>query len=193
MIDLLNQPGFQRRVIPLSVKAWHQMIAKGLAPERAELIRGVIVEKMPKSILHIKLAGRLFIILLEAVGSRFWVRKEDPLSLEDSEPEPDLSVIEGREEEFNSHPSTAKLVVEVSVSTLAEDRAQAPIYAEAGVEEYWIINGRERCIEVFRKPGSAGYEIQETHTAGQTLLCAALPGVSVDVAALFQGLPEAEA
>ena len=55
----LQEPGFQKRAMPLSVKAWHGMIAQGLAPKRAELIRGAIIEKMSKSILHAKLNSRL--------------------------------------------------------------------------------------------------------------------------------------
>lgn len=189
MIELLNQPGFQKRVMPLSVRAWHEMIAQGVAPDRAELIQGVIVEKMPKSILHIKLAGRLFKLLLEALPVAFWVRKEDPLTLQESEPEPDVSVVAGSEQEYQAHPGTARLVIEVSISTLEDDRALAAVYAEAGVEEYWIVNGRERWIEVFRQPAGRGYGVQELVRTGQTVECRALPGVVVDVAALFEGLP----
>src|SRR5438067_441948 len=125
----LKEPGFQRRAVPLSVKTWHWMIAEGLAPRRAELLRGVIVEKMSKSIVHIKLAGRLFTLAQKAVPSGYWVRKEDPITTSDSEPEPDVSVVAGDERDYSEHPVTAKLVVEVSVSTVAEDRELAAIYA----------------------------------------------------------------
>lgn len=185
MVSILSKPGFQRRAMPLSIKAWHQMIDAGLAPKRAELIRGVIVEKMSKSILHIKLTGLLLALLHSVLGEKFWVRKEDPLTLADSEPEPDVSVVEGQMADYDKHPTTARLVVEVSVSTLSEDREMAEIYAEAAVAEYWIVNGAERCIEVYRKPVAGRYEEVTRVIEGGVLECASLPAVRVNVSELF--------
>jgi Uma2 family endonuclease len=119
------------------------------------------------------------------LGDRFWVRKEDPLTLRDSEPEPDVSVVDGSEKDFQQHPSSARLVVEVSVSTLSEDRDMADIYAEAGVAEYWIVNGAERCIEVFRDPANGHYQTQFRTTTDGVLECVALPEVRVNVSELF--------
>ncbi len=174
--------------MPLSVRAWHEMIAKGLAPKRAELIRGVIVEKMPKSILHIILVGRLCDLLKSLLGPQLWVRQEAPLSLADSEPEPDVSVVDGRDADYSSHPTTARLVVKVAVSSLAEDKEMATIYAEAGVTEFWLVNAPERCIEVYRRPVGGRYEEMTVVSQGMLLGCAALPEVKVDLAQLFQEL-----
>ena len=188
MRTVLNQPGFQKRVLPLSVKAWHGMIRDGLAPERAELIRGVIIEKMSKSILHAKLSDQLLDLFKFALQKTHWVRKEDPLTFIDSEPEPDVSVVTGLRNQYSEHPVVAPLVIEVSVSTLYEDRAMAEIYAEAGVVEYWIVNAAARCIEVYREPHGQAYTSMQTFVPGQMLTCAALP-VTVDVSALFAELP----
>lgn len=76
------------------------MIDKGLAPERAELIRGVILEKMSKSFLHTKLTDALIEFLRGAVGGMFWIRQEAPLTLKDSEPEPDISIVDGRRDDY---------------------------------------------------------------------------------------------
>lgn len=164
------------------------MIATGLAPARAELIRGVIIEKMSKSIIHTKLSARMFALLQKLAGTQMWVRKEDPLTLTDSEPEPDVSVVAGKEEDFQSHPTTALLVVEVSVSSLNEDREMADIYAENQVAEYWIVNGPERCIECYRDPSAGRYQTQLRIDEGSLLQSSALLGVSVDVAELFAGI-----
>jgi Uma2 family endonuclease len=189
MALLLQEPGFLNRAMPISLRTWHWMIEQGLAPKRAELLRGVIVEKMSKSILHIQLANRMFLLLVEALASRFWVRQEAPITTQDSEPEPDVSVVAGRDADYAQHPTTAKLVVEVSVTTLAEDREMALIYAEAGVEEYWIVMATERCIEVHRSPLGGRYQETRTHSAGESFACRSLPGVTIDVAELFAGLP----
>ncbi len=190
MIDLLTKPAFQKRALPISVQTWHGMIDKNLVPARSELLRGIIVEKKPKSILHIKLAGRLFQYLLATLNpALYWTRKEDPLTTADSEPEPDVSVVTGTEADYDSHPTTALLAVEVAVTTLDEDREMAAIYAETGVGEFWIVNAQERCIEVYRQPGPAGYASLQTIHEDGVLRSAALPGVEIDVAQLFAGLP----
>ena len=188
MLPILNHPGFQKRPLPLSVAAWHGMIRDNLAPARSELIRGVIVEKLSKSILHTVIADHVAEIFKDALRSTHRVRMEAPLTFADSEPEPDISVVAGAREHYKTHPTTAALVVEVSVKTLAEDRAMAEIYAEAGVEEYWIVNVPDRCIEVHRQPGGGSYEWRESFGPGQSLVCATLP-VTMDVVALFANLP----
>lgn len=164
------------------------MVEKGLAPARAELLRGVIVEKMPKSPLHTKITTRLWNALTAALGEGHWVRKEEPLTLKDSEPEPDLAVVPGSEADYKVHPSTALLVIEVSVTTVAEDRELAGLYAEAGVPEFWIVNAAARTIEVHRQPQGGRYTAQEIVAGGETLVSTALPAAEVDTAALFANL-----
>lgn len=190
MLPILDHlTSFQKRAMPLSVKAWHQMISQGLAPERAELIRGVIIEKMSKTILHYKLTEIVVEMIRAAFGNQFWVRQEAPLTLTDSEPEPDVSVVEGHRQNYETHPTTARLVVEVSVSTLPEDRAMADIYAEAAVAEYWIVNAVDRCIELYQQPVAGHYQsIMRVDESG-VLESAALPGLRLNIGELFAGLP----
>ena len=188
MVSILSKPGFQQRAMPLSVKAWHHMIAAGLAPERAELIRGVIVEKMSKSIFHTKLTDALIEYLRSVVQGPYWVRQEAPLTLADSEPEPDVSVVAGQRAQYNAHPATALLVVEVAVSSVAEDREMAAVYAEAEVAEFWLVNGAERCIEIHRDPVGGRYQTQLRVAEGGTVECGSLPGVRMDVSGLFVGI-----
>ena len=164
------------------------MIDKGLAPERAELIRGVILEKINKPFLHTKLADVLIEFLRTAVSGQFWIRQEAPLPLTDSEPEPDISIVDGRRDDYHAHPATARLVVEVSVSSLLVDREMATVYAEADVAEYWIVNATERCIEVFRAPANGRYQSQQRVAVGEILESSALSAVRVNVADLFAGV-----
>ncbi len=182
---LLLHPGLQKRVLPVSVKAWHHIIDQGLLSKRAELIRGVIIEKTSKSILHTLLSNWLLDTIKQLAGESFWVRKEDPLTLADSEPEPDISVVEGRPQDHTEHPTTAALVVEVAVSTLAEDRAMADIYAEAGVSEFWVVDATGKAVEAYREPRDGHYQTMETKRAGEILTCAALPDIRLDIAAMF--------
>jgi Uma2 family endonuclease len=181
-----------QRVVPISVTTWHRMIEEGMAAKRSELIRGVIIEKMPKSILHIQLVSLIDEMLRSLVPGGFWVREKSPITLSDSEPEPDISVVTGKLNDYTAHPTTAKLVVEVAVSTLAEDREMAAIYAEAAVDEYWLVNATERNIEVYRQPVAGKYAQVIICGLDTTLLSTALPEVSLHVGELFARLPEAK-
>ena len=189
MSVLLKEPGFLKRALPVSVRTWHWMVDQGLAPQRAELLRGVIVEKLSKPIQHVMLSCQIFELLQQFLGAGFWIRKEDPITTHDSEPEPDVSVVLGSRAGYQQHPSTALLAVEVSVTTLAEDREMADIYAEAGVEEYWIINAQDRSIETYRDIRNGRYQLTESCGLGQVTVCQSLPGVAVDVDLLFADLP----
>ena len=117
------------------------------------------------------------------------VWKEEPLTLADSEPEPDISVTRGSEEDFSrAHPSTAELVVEVAVGSPALERENISLYAEAGVKEYWIVLGPERQIEVYRQLAKGRYREKLLLALNDTLECASLPAVRIRVSELFKNV-----
>ena len=83
------------------------------------------------------------------------MRVQLPLALDDdSEPEPDVSVVRGSLAQADrTLPSRPDLVVEVAESSLTFDRREkASLYARAGVEDYWIVNLVSRVLEVLRDP-----------------------------------------
>lgn len=176
-------PAGAPRPWPLSVSAYHILGETGLIPEKTELLYGCVYEKMPKSPLHRLLVMRLLRLLQALVPAGFHVQPEQPLTCADSEPEPDLSVIRGREEDYaDHHPQTAELVVEVVVSSHDYDRAKLRAYAVAGVKECWLVLAPEREIEVYRQPQGERYAEQTVFKTGQRLTSSALPSVVVEVA-----------
>jgi Uma2 family endonuclease len=58
----------------------------------------------------------------------------------------------------------------------------------AGIPEYWIANLAEATVEVHREPDRAAgsYRVRTVVPAGETLAPAAVPGVRIDVGALFR-------
>jgi Uma2 family endonuclease len=66
-------------------------------------------------------------------------------------------------------------------------RSKATLYARAGVPEYWIVNLAEATVEVRRGPDSPSGEYGEplVFRRGQTLTATSVPGIRVEVAALF--------
>jgi Uma2 family endonuclease len=173
--------------VPISVPAYHSMSSQGLVEDRAELIRGVIVEKMPKSPLHEILASGIHEqLFVQLASGNWWVRKEAPLSLVDSEPEPDVSIVGGKARDFaGGHPSTAHLVVEVAVTSEELDREKIAIYAEAGVGEYWLVLAHERAVEIHTDAKNGHWSSIRRIDATEVLESAVFPGVRIVLADLF--------
>jgi len=186
MAAILDIPEVRRRVSRLSVDEYHRLDELNANGRRTELIRGIVIEKTSKSPLHRTSTSLLYKLLLSQLPAGYPVWKEEPLTLADSEPEPDIAVTRGGESDFaTAHPSTAKLVVEVAVSSPTLDRENASLYAEAGVKEYWIVLGAERKVEVYRRPENGRYQERHLFGMGETIELSSLPGVRVRVSDLF--------
>ncbi len=184
MTDLLELPTVRGSGMQgLSVEGYHRLGEAGMLSRNVELLRGIVVSKMPKSPLHELVAQKILELLLNKAPPGFCVRKEGPLTLPDSEPEPDVSVVAGRADDWaTAHPSTAQLAVEVAVSSTALDESKAEIYAEAGIAEYWLVRPEARAIDIFTQPSGGQYLSKITVTENQTLRSASLPGVEFQVA-----------
>ena len=177
-------PGGQ--IWPLSVRAYHVLGDLGIIPERSELLYGQVIQKMSKSPLHSGLVRRLLRLLLQAVPADCFVSQEQPITCDDSEPEPDFSIVCGHEEDFfTEHPHTAELVIEVCVSSHDYDCFKLRAYAGAGVKECWLVLGPEKQIEVHRQPQGGQYAESSVHGPGGNLASTAVPGFRVDLASLF--------
>jgi Uma2 family endonuclease len=189
MNAILEVPSIRDRVSRLTVEEYHRLPEFNANGRRTELIRGIVVEKMPKSPLHGTMASLLFQLLLPKIPAGFCARQEQPLTLSDSEPEPDVSVLEGKLGDYlHAHPTTARLAVEVSVTTYDEDQQKAFVYAEANVAEYWIVLPKSRSVEVHRRPERGRYCEMRVHHVDDELACASVPGLRVQLAELFAGL-----
>lgn len=186
MTTLLDLPEVQSRVVRWTVDEYEQLAELGVIPRQAELLRGIIVKKMPKSPLHCALSKRLYDLFQKALPPGFVVYQEAPLRLADSEPEPDVAIVRGEEQQFlERHPTTAALTVEVAVSSAALDRANAPIYAEANIPEFWIVLGRERQVEVYSLTSEGTYGAPRRVGIGEVLTSTALPGLVLPVGEIF--------
>ncbi len=182
MTASLEIPSIRQNTVRLTVADFHRL-GEGL---HAELLNGILIKKMPKSPLHRLITRRIVRALEAQIHPDFEVWKEDPLTLADSEPEPDAAVVRKSPDNYaTAHPSTAELVIETAISSLEIDRIKAHTYSEAGVKEYWIVCPEEKQVEIYRQPGAAGYASVTVLAAPAVLECAALPGVTVDLGALF--------
>lgn len=142
----------------LQVQQYHAMIRAGILTDDdpVELLEGWLVTKMPKNPPH-RIATQLTReALAQLVPPGWYVDDQEPITTKDSEPEPDIVIVQGDRRDYaERHPyaDEVALVVEVADTTLQRDRTNKKrLYARAGVAIYWIINLIDRQIEVYTRP-----------------------------------------
>ena len=70
-----------------------------------------------------------------------------------TDPLPDIAVVDGPPRAHARHPRTALLIVEIADTSLAMDLGQkASLYAAAGIADYWVIDVNDRRLHLFRNP-----------------------------------------
>lgn len=169
----------------ISTDDYHRLIEAGAFEDfpACELIDGLLVRKDMKSREHENAIAWLARWLMFGVDQeRFEVRVGAALTLERSEPEPDLMVI-ARDVRRPYHPTTATLAVEVSVSSLRRDLGRkASMYAQAAVGEYWVFDIGARRLVAHRSPSSEGYAERVELGAGERIARppAGLPELVID-------------
>ena len=169
---------------PLRRTEYDQLVALGVfEDEHVELLHGALVAMSPSRPEHVGPIGVLNMLLVPALAGRALVRVQSSYwANDDSEPEPDLAVVPPGPW-HHEHPSSAHLVIEVAASSLRKDRAiKGPLYAASRVAEYWIVNVRERCIEVFRDSDGIGYRTKSVHGPEERVGLATFPDVTISVA-----------
>jgi Uma2 family endonuclease len=181
MTSLLSNPVIRDAVVPLSVEQYRRMGESGIIDEKTELIDGVILQKMIKSPLHTLAVKRLLEALRPNLPAGFELRKEEPLGLMRSEPEPDISIVaEDSYDPRKDHPTTAALVIEVAISSEAIDRAKTSIYATAGIPEYWLVLPAKKSVERFTEPSGHAYQVHEMFGFDRRIQLASPLNLAVD-------------
>ena len=155
--------------------------------ERVELIDGEIVVMSPPSPEHSNSihfgAQQLFALYSQT----HQIAVQLPLDLSAvSQPQPDFALIKQGEVSWGQHPTSADLVIEVSLSSLNFDRKEKlAVYAKAGIPEYWIIDVLARQVEVYREPGPLGYALRRLHAADDSVTPLEVPGPPCQLSAFF--------
>ncbi len=174
-----SMPDFSNRPMSVahrfSVEKYHQMIEAGVLSEndKVELIEGMILQMAAVGVPHRYSVDETYLAITRLLPPGWKSFVQQPITLSESELEPDVSVVRGTGADYKDHhpgPAETALVVEVADSSLALDRVtKARIYAAAGIPEYWIVNLIDRQIEVRREPSGAssvaGYKTLTTFAA----------------------------
>jgi hypothetical protein len=129
---------------------------------RVELLEGWIVNKMSQNPPRRGSVGRVVRRVSKVLPDDWTICVEGPITLSDSEPEPDITLARGEEDVFDDrHPEPADIgvLIEVGDSSVLDDRRyKGELYAREKIVEFWLINLVDRKIEVYTKPRSGKYQ-----------------------------------
>jgi Uma2 family endonuclease len=165
----------------------------GFLTGRYELIDGEIISKMGQKPAHARRVNLIMAWLISTFGAEY-VRIQSTIKLAAAdmaydEPEPDAVVRLNPESAYESrHPAPAeiRLVVEVSDTTERFDRStKARLYAQSGIQEYWVADVAGRRIYVHRLPSPDGYADIRAYEAVEQVAPLVSPNSFVCVGALL--------
>jgi len=160
----------------MSLHQYESLVDSGALSDkdRFHLINGYLVTKMTQNEPHATVDELCGAALGRIVPSGWHVRAAKPIRIPSmaSKPEADRCIARGTIRDYtrrSPEPGDIALIVEMSDSSLSEDRKQAVLYAGGGIPEYWIVNLVNRQVEVHRDPRPSGYLAQRTYLPGEVL------------------------
>jgi Uma2 family endonuclease len=176
----------------LTVADYHRMAEVGIlaANARVELIEGEIFDMAPIGSKHGSVVDKLTRLLVRAVGDYAIVRVQGSIRLNrHTEPQPDIALLKYRADFYeNAIPSANEvaLLIEVADSTLVYDRdVKAPLYALAGIPEYWLFDLDNRQIVFHCQPIDGQYRRITALGTPSIISIQALENISIDLSGLF--------
>jgi Uma2 family endonuclease len=156
---LLKNHGYSR--LAITAQMLEAMVASGTIedPARVELIEGELITMTPVQTVHARMTSKLNALLSTLVGADCEVLKNISIRLSNfNEPIADLCVVKAGNDTNVVMPFECVLVVEVSDSTVRNDRLiKAQLYAKAGIPELWIVDLNASETVVHRGPNEAGW------------------------------------
>ncbi|MEM8503337.1 MAG: Uma2 family endonuclease [Cyanobacteria bacterium P01_D01_bin.1] len=168
---------------------YHRLIkSEILVEKRVELLHGEIVEMPPEGESHAYFSDEFGETLTQLLGARAKVRHAKPITLPNqSEPEPDIAVVQRLGREYLSHhpyPENVFWLIEYSDTSLQKDlEVKTKVYAEVDIPEYWVVDLKKRTLIVFRKPRMGQYTSRQEYTSGK-IVPLAFPDISVEVSTI---------
>ena len=146
-----------------SIEEWHDLVDSGvLANKKVELLEGEIISMSPEGIPHRNTNHQVVKYLRKLLDERAEVYEAHPVTLYNSEPEPDIAIVRLPESIYNNHhpyPQDIYWLIEISDKTLVKDlEKKTIIYARNGVTEYWVIDLNSRKLVVHTQPQGDRYD-----------------------------------
>jgi Uma2 family endonuclease len=174
------------------VDEYYRMTEAGILPEdtSTELVEGQILDVGEQIPLHSAVMDRMNMTLLRRVGDGVIFSVKHPVRFDlYTEPIADCSVLRGRADFYSrAHPGPEDvlLMIEVAGASLAYDRDfKAPLYAGAGIPEYWLVDLAGREVIVHRSPLEGRYSEVTNLGRGDIAVLQTVPGLTLSVDEIF--------
>lgn len=173
-----------------TVDDYHDLIDAGLLDNhRVELIHGGLVKIAPQSPMHACTTTFVHDTFMKTLGNRAIVLNSKPITLSDSEPEPDITIVAVDPDDYsNRHPAAGDIftVIEVARSILSKDSTiKLELYARENIPEYWIVNLVHRNVRVLRNLEGKRYKYDKVFSSG-CITPASFPDCPISVEALLR-------
>ena len=177
----------------LTVHDYHRMADAGIFGEddRIELIDGDLIDMAPIGQGHAAVVARLTRALFMACADRAIVWPQNPIRLDQStEPQPDVAVLRHRADFYadgeRPGPADVLLLVEAADSSLRYDRTvKVPLYARAGIAEYWIVDLQGQVVDAYQGPAGDGCREKTAHQAAEQVVLLIASEIVVRLDLLF--------
>ena len=170
-----------------TIEEYHLLVARGAWEDKSvELLQGKIIEISPEGPLHSNRIRKSAKAIRQQIGEDYEVSEAHPLTLSDSEPEPDIAIIKAGDYD-RQHPGVEDtlLVIEFADNSLSKDlEKKRLVYAQAGILEYWVVDLRHRQINIYRTPCNGDYQSHQIITEG-IITSLTSPQVSLPVKVLL--------
>ncbi len=166
-----------------SIEEWHDLVDSGvLAGKKVEFLEGEIISMSPEGVPHRNTNHRAVKYLRKLLDGLAEVYESHPITLDNSEPEPDIAIVHLPENIYDTHhpyPENVYWLVEVSQETLKKDLEQKTIiYARNGIPEYWVIDLVNKKLIVHTQPQADSY-IQIAEYKIGTISPLAFPDIAI--------------
>jgi Uma2 family endonuclease len=172
-----------------SLEDYHNLINHGLlAHKNVELLDGELIEMSPESPLHRYITSSGSDYLREMLKGIALVIEAHPITLINSEPEPDIAIVKlPRNQYRNRHPSAEDILwlIEVSNQTLNYDlNEKKKVYAKEGIQEYWVADINNSQVHIFLHPERDDYQTTKIVSEG-IIKPQSFPNLKLSVKQLF--------
>ena len=163
MTATLEQPSKEAEIQPhrFTADEYHAMHEAGVfgIEQRMELIRGEIYFMAAMGAAHYRAIKILNRLLSQSYSNHAYIVPQAPIKTWDnSEPEPDFALLKLESKDDPPFAKDVLLVVEVSDATVKFDQSvKLAEYARSSIAEYWIVNLKDRQLEVYRQPDGERY------------------------------------
>ena len=178
---------------PFTVTDYARMRETGILSEddRVELIDGEVRVMRPIGPIHAAIVKRLNTLLGRLLPDTVILSVQDPIQFNDySEPQPDLAILQYREDFYaQAHPvaDDVLLVIEVSDTTVEYDRDEKlPRYANANIAEAWLIDVHNFTVEQYLQPRNGKYLVKRLVERGDTITAQSIAALQLDVGRIFE-------